>query len=119
MAGEPQKKKWTFISLALLFAISISVAGQGTHTAVEAQNHEIDTRRSGSTVEEMRHEHKSVQSEREPAPAGPLSRTEGEASSGEKKDLKAFFVIGFIINILLISAFLFWAARQWRKTKQE
>jgi len=33
------------------------------------------------------------------------------------KDLTGFFAIGFIINILAIGAFLYWAAGQWRKKR--
>ncbi len=107
------------VSFVLLFGLSVSVAGQGTHSLVEAQNHPVDNQYSGSVVEEMEHELESVQSEPAPAHADPLSKPEGVAPGGEQKDLTAFFAIGFVINILLISAFIFWAKGQWRKTKQE
>ena len=117
MAGDSKEKKWVVFSFAILFGFSVSVVGQGTRTSVEAHDHAVEIQHSGSKVEEMGHEPGSVQSERTPAPAGPLSGARGDAGGGEQKDLTAFFVIGFIINILLIGAFMFWAVGQWRKTK--
>lgn len=46
------------------------------------------------------------------------SDTAGAAIDDEGKDLTGFFVIGVVVNIIMIAAFLFWAAGQWRKTKQ-
>ena len=37
--------------------------------------------------------------------------------SDDSKDLTVFFSIGVIVDILLIAAFLIWAAGQWSKTK--
>ena len=37
--------------------------------------------------------------------------------SDDRKDLTVFFSIGVIVDILLIAAFLIWAAGQWSKTK--
>jgi hypothetical protein len=49
-----------------------------------------------------------------PPVSGPGVRTEIDA----RKDLTGFFVIGMIINVLLIVLFLIWAVGQWRKTKK-
>ena len=35
----------------------------------------------------------------------------------DSKDLTVFFSIGVIVDILLVAAFLIWAAGQWSKTK--
>ena len=117
MAGDSKGKKWVVFSFAILFAFSLSVAGQDTRTSVESHDHAVEIQHSGSRAEEMGHEPGSAQSERTPAPARPLSGARGDAAGGEQKDLTAFFVIGFVINILLIGAFMFWAVGQWRKTK--
>ena len=37
--------------------------------------------------------------------------------SDDRKDLTVFFSIGVIVDILLVAAFLIWAAGQWSKTK--
>ena len=37
--------------------------------------------------------------------------------SDDSKDLTVFFSIGVIVDILLVAAFLIWAAGQWSKTK--
>jgi len=42
----------------------------------------------------------------------------GTAIDAGGKDLTVFFVIGMAVNVIMITAFLFWAAGQWRKTKQ-
>ena len=46
------------------------------------------------------------------------SGTAEVASDDAGKDLTVFFVMGMAVNIIMITAFLFWAAGQWRKTKQ-
>lgn len=104
-------------SFAVLLAFSVTATGEGTRIVVELQDHATETRYPGSRVEEMGYEPGSLQSERTSAPAGAFSGDRGDTAGGDQKDLTAFFVIGFIINILLIGAFLFWAAGQWRKTK--
>ncbi len=104
-------------SFVMLFGFSASVAGQGTRTSVEAQIHAVEIPYSGSKVEEKGYEPGFKQSERVRAPAGPLSGDRGGTTGGEQKDVTAFFIIGFVINILLISDFLFWAVGQWGKTK--
>jgi hypothetical protein len=44
---------------------------------------------------------------------------ETQAGDG-REDLTVFFSIGVIVDVLLVTAFLIWAVRQWRKTgKQE
>jgi len=42
------------------------------------------------------------------------SDTAGTATDDRGKDLTGFFVIGVAVNIIMIAAFLFWAAGQWR-----
>ena len=44
--------------------------------------------------------------------------TAGAATDDGGKDLTVFFVIGIAVNIIMITAFLFWAAGQWRKTRK-
>ena len=34
----------------------------------------------------------------------------------EREDLSAFFTVGVVINIVMITAYLFWAYKQWNKT---
>ena len=46
------------------------------------------------------------------------SDTAGAVTDDGDKDLKVFFVIGMVVNIVMITAFLFWAAGQWRKTRK-
>ena len=48
----------------------------------------------------------------------PVSDTGLRAAEEARKDLTGFFVIGIIINVLLIMLFLIWAVGQWRKTKK-
>ena len=35
-----------------------------------------------------------------------------------RKDLTGFFVIGMVLNVLLLMLFLIWAVGQWRKTRK-
>lgn len=50
--------------------------------------------------------------------AGPVSGAGVRAANDTGKSLTGFFVIGMIINVLLITLFLIWAVGQWRKTKK-
>jgi hypothetical protein len=45
------------------------------------------------------------------------SGKKGTATNNGRKDLTVFFSIGVIVDILLVTAFLIWAVRQWSKTK--
>ncbi len=36
-----------------------------------------------------------------------------------KKDLTLFFLIGLIINLIMLSLFIVWAVREWRKTPKK
>ena len=121
MAGHPIEKRWAFRSLAILFSFLVwaspSVAGQGTRTSAQSLNHVVETQYAGSAAEEMRQEPGSVRTELATVPVAPLPGARGDAGGGEPKDLTAFFAIGFIINILLICAFIYWAVGQWRKAK--
>jgi hypothetical protein len=49
---------------------------------------------------------------------GPVSDSGLRVAEAARKDLTGFFVIGIIINVLLITLFLIWAVGQWRKTKK-
>ncbi|MBE9562498.1 MAG: hypothetical protein IMF12_06510 [Proteobacteria bacterium] len=33
-----------------------------------------------------------------------------------KKELSLFFIIGIIINLVMLSAFIIWAINEWKKT---
>ena len=33
-----------------------------------------------------------------------------------KKELSLFFIIGIIINLIMLSAFIIWAVKEWKKT---
>ena len=50
--------------------------------------------------------------------AGPVPGAGVRAANDTGKSLTGFFVIGMIINVLLITLFLIWAVGQWRKTKK-
>lgn len=49
---------------------------------------------------------------------GPVSGAGIKAENDRRDDLTGFFVIGMIINVLVITLFLIWAVGQWRKTKK-
>ncbi len=49
----------------------------------------------------------------EPAPGA-----EAAAIHDGREDLTAFFTVGVIVDVLLVTAFLYWAVGQWRKTKK-
>jgi hypothetical protein len=50
----------------------------------------------------------------QPAAAGTGAGAVNEAG----REMTGFFVIGMIINVLLLTLFLIWAVGQWRKTKK-
>ena len=50
--------------------------------------------------------------------AGPVSDSGLRAADDTRDNMTGFFVIGMIINVLLITLFLIWAVGQWRKTKK-
>ena len=37
------------------------------------------------------------------------------ASPSESTDMAGFFIVGAVINIALVAAYIAWAVRQWRK----
>ena len=49
---------------------------------------------------------------------GPDSGAGIKAENDRRDDMTGFFVIGMIVNVLLIALFLIWAVGQWRKTKK-
>ena len=42
----------------------------------------------------------------------------GVAGTAGRKDLTVFFSIGVIVDVLLVTAFLVWAAGQWSKSRK-
>ncbi|MCP4696360.1 MAG: hypothetical protein GY862_05885 [Gammaproteobacteria bacterium] len=44
------------------------------------------------------------------------SSVQAQPSDAKEKRLPVFFIVGFVINILLITAFIAWAVKEWRKT---
>jgi hypothetical protein len=53
-----------------------------------------------------------------PLSMSPVSGTGVRVANDTRGNLTGFFVIGMIINVLLITLFLIWAVGQWRKTKK-
>jgi hypothetical protein len=47
----------------------------------------------------------------------PGTHTEATIINDGREDLTVFFSIGLVIDVLLVTAFLVWAAGQWRKKK--
>lgn len=99
--------------LSLLLPLSLSATPQDTDTS------------SGEPVQAAASGHAGKMPERS-APvladrAPPVSASTDGASAVEaskaKKDLTGFFAIGFLINIVAIAAFLYWAAGQWRRKR--
>lgn len=119
MVRDPKGKRWAIFSFIVLILFSVSVAGQGTLTSVVSPSTAVENQRSDSTVDEVGQESGSMQSGHSPDSVGSLSGGRGDAARGKEQDLTAFFAVGFIVNILLIGAFLFWARGQWRMTKSE
>ncbi|HHH44762.1 MAG TPA: hypothetical protein ENK49_11545 [Gammaproteobacteria bacterium] len=39
------------------------------------------------------------------------------AVNGGREDLTGFFTIGVVVDVILVTAFLVWAAGQWRKKR--
>jgi len=46
----------------------------------------------------------------------PDSGTQGAVLNDGREDLTVFFSIGIAVDVLLVTVFLVWAVRQWRKT---
>jgi hypothetical protein len=53
-----------------------------------------------------------------PLSMSPVSGSGVRTADDARKNMTGFFVIGMIINVLLITLFLIWAVGQWRKTKK-
>ncbi len=55
-----------------------------------------------------------------PGPASvsmsPDSGAQGVVLNDGREDLTVFFSIGIAVDVLLVTVFLVWAVRQWRKT---
>ena len=41
---------------------------------------------------------------------------EAETPPGATEPLTIFFAVGIVVNLVLITAFVLWAIRQWKKT---
>jgi len=52
-----------------------------------------------------------------PAVSAPNDRASAMKAPKPSKDLTGFFAIGFLINVVAIAAFLYWAAGQWRRRR--
>lgn len=50
-------------------------------------------------------------------PALQPSAAAAAAQRDDRKDLTVFFSIGAAVNVVMLTVFLVWAVRQWRKTK--
>ncbi len=118
MAGDPGRRVWAIFYSAILLGLSLAVAAQSASPPpVESHKHVDKSQYAASLVVEMGLESGSGQTVQAANTAGAASGTQGDTANAKRKGLTAFFVIGFIVNILLIGVFLFWAAGQWRKTK--
>ncbi|HHJ17457.1 MAG TPA: hypothetical protein ENJ80_12245 [Gammaproteobacteria bacterium] len=50
-----------------------------------------------------------------PAPVSPDPGAQTAILEGGREDLTVFFSIGIVVDVLLVTVFLVWAVRQWRK----
>lgn len=119
MAGDRIKSVWLVFVSTIFFACSLLAVEQGIPAPAEPAKHAENILNTESTAGELGRVGAIGQIVQSPVSAEAVSAAAGATASGEKKDLTSFFLIGFIVNILLIGAFLFWAVGQWRKTKQE
>ncbi len=119
MAEDPRGKTWVVVSLVILIGFLESFAAHGARTPIGSHNHADENQGAEPTAVAMGLESGSGKTVQTSTPTGAVSGTRGNTAHAKQKSLTAFFVIGFIVNILLISAFMFWAVGQWRKTKRE
>ena len=51
-----------------------------------------------------------------PVSGSPGPGTGSVAADAGREDLTVFFSIGIVVDVLLVTVFLVWAVRQWRKS---
>lgn len=98
---------WTLAYVTLLLNISLTATGQETGRSSPAP-----ARPESSPLAPIVSESAGTPIEVRPPNGDP-----GPTTAKPSKDLTGFFAIGFIINILALGAFLYWAAGQWRKKR--
>ncbi len=85
-------------------------------TANQARTpHAVDTSNGAEASGENRYDERQTVSEAHVSPAT-VSPNEVTETRQKKRNLTGFWVIGMLINIVVISAFVVWAVGQWRKT---
>ena len=117
MPRDPAAAILASIAFAASFALSVSAAGPVTRASVQSPAHAGEAQYPDAPARSTGSEPVSLSEERASSPLGKQSTGRSDRDQEPQKDLTAFFVIGFIINILVLSVFLFWAVGQWRKTK--
>lgn len=98
------------IRLYLLILVSLFTLVRPAHGEATSSDLQPSTGRPVPVSEAGAENHEGV--------AGPVSGSGARTADDAHKNMTGFFVIGMIINVLLIVLFLIWAVGQWRKTKQ-
>lgn len=104
---------WALACITLLLNISVSATGQDTERSSAGPAHPDSLTQAPTAYEPAGY----GQPGRAPIDVKPPNGDAGLTTAKPSKDLTGFFAIGFIINILAIVAFLYWAAGQWRKKR--
>ena len=109
-----------FIGFYLLMLVSLLTLARSAHSEATAPGPQQST---GSPVPIIEAGAESDQGgARVAGPENPaMSSVSGTAlteAEDRRKNLTGFFVIGMVINVLLLTLFLIWAVGQWRKTKR-
>lgn len=116
MARSSCMKRVGLFSVLVLFAASVLASDQQSRGVDEPRTPSPETPLAASMAGDG---FTAAGSVRPAVTPKPLFGAQGDATGKEKKDLTAFFVIGFVINILLIGVFVAWARAQWRRTGGE
>jgi len=98
------------IRLYLLILVSLFTLVRPAHGEATSSDLQPSTGRPVPVSEAGAENHEGV--------AGPVSGSGARTEDDARKNMTGFFVIGMIINVLLITLFLIWAVGQWRKTKK-
>lgn len=98
------------IRLYLLILLSLFTLVRPAHGEATSSDLQPSTGRPVPVSEAGAENHEGV--------AGPVSGLGARTADDAHKNMTGFFVIGMIINVLLIVVFLIWAVGQWRKTKK-
>jgi len=98
------------IRLYLLILVPLFTPAWAAHSEATPSGLQPSTGRPVPVSEAGTENHEGV--------AGPVSGAAVRAENDTRKNMTGFFVIGMIINVLLIMVFLIWAVGQWRKTKK-